>query len=402
MQRKPGYARARKGGEGFYADLPAFSDFLDLTKPGTFAAAPADWLVVITDIEGSTEAIGRGRYKDVNMVGGACITAVLNAVEAVDIPFVFGGDGATLLTPPASEVAVRGALIGLARFAQEFFDLDLRAGLVPVAEVERRGRPVLVARFELSPGNHMALFGGGGVDLAESLVKDAKDDDPYCIRPGKGEAGEVDLSGLSCRWEPLRARGGVMLSILVQAPAASPDGADAVYGIVLKELSAIIGGAVDAGNPVADETLRFRWPPRGLEMEARALVPGGLLWPMRMKLLLESFLQGLANRFDLKIGPMDAKKYRGELRLNADFRRFDDTLRMVVDCTPDQAKAIEACLAELRGGEGIAYGVHRSDSALMTCLVFSLEDSDHLHFIDGSDGGFALAARQLKAQLAER
>ena len=36
----------------------------------------------------------------------------------------------------------------------------------------------------------------------------------------------------------------------------------------------------------------------------------------------------------------------------------------------------------------------------MTCLVFSLEASDHLHFIDGADGGFALAARQLKAQLA--
>jgi hypothetical protein len=46
--------------------------------------------------------------------------------------------------------------------------------------------------------------------------------------------------------------------------------------------------------------------------------------------------------------------------------------------------------------------VHRSDAALMTCLVFSLERSDHLHFIDGTGGGFTLAARQLKAQAAER
>ena len=36
----------------------------------------------------------------------------------------------------------------------------------------------------------------------------------------------------------------------------------------------------------------------------------------------------------------------------------------------------------------------------MTCLVFSLEQSQHIHFIDGADGGFALAAQRFKKQLA--
>jgi hypothetical protein len=36
----------------------------------------------------------------------------------------------------------------------------------------------------------------------------------------------------------------------------------------------------------------------------------------------------------------------------------------------------------------------------MTCLLFSLEDSRHIHFIDGADGGFTYAAKGLKAQLA--
>jgi hypothetical protein len=37
--------------------------------------------------------------------------------------------------------------------------------------------------------------------------------------------------------------------------------------------------------------------------------------------------------------------------------------------------------------------MHPTASALITCLLFGLKDSRHLHFIDGSDGGFTIAAR---------
>jgi hypothetical protein len=46
------------------------------------------------------------------------------------------------------------------------------------------------------------------------------------------------------------------------------------------------------------------------------------------------------------------------------------------------------------------YGIQISDSALMTCMVFDRKDR-HLHFVDGASGGYALAAKQMKSQLAE-
>jgi len=49
----------------------------------------------------------------------------------------------------------------------------------------------------------------------------------------------------------------------------------------------------------------------------------------------------------------------------------------------------------------VAYGTHQASAALMTCLVRSY-DGDHLHFVDGADGGYALAAKQMKAQLQAR
>ena len=48
----------------------------------------------------------------------------------------------------------------------------------------------------------------------------------------------------------------------------------------------------------------------------------------------------------------------------------------------------------------LAYGLHRSSAALITCLVRSYA-GQHLHFVDGADGGYALAARELAAQLEE-
>ena len=66
----------------------------------------------------------------------------------------------------------------------------------------------------------------------------------------------------------------------------------------------------------------------------------------------------------------------------------------------EQADAIEGYLAGENEAGRLVYGTHRADSALMTCLVFSLEQSQHIHFIDGADGGFALAAPGFKKQLA--
>lgn len=392
--------RATRGNKGFYAALPDFADFAEFTDPARYGAAPADWLVVVTDIEGSTRAIEEGRYKDVNMLAAAGIVAVLNAAGGTEIPFVFGGDGATLLVPPESAAAVRRALSALAHLARTGFDLRLRVGMVPVADLAGQGRPVNVARFAISPGNHLALFAGGGAELAVALIK-SDGGGAYGLPEGDSADDGLDLSGLSCRWEPLQARNGVVLSLLVQATDPSPPAAAAAYRAVMEGVGGIIGATPDAGNPVSESNLTFRWPPSGLRMEAQTLTRGAPAWPIRLRLHAESLVQWVAIRLNLSAGAFDVRRYRAELRLNADYRRFDDTLRMVVDCAPAQADGIERFLQERRDAGTIAFGTHRSDSALMTCLVFSLQSSDHLHFIDGSGGGFTLASRQLKAQLAE-
>jgi hypothetical protein len=83
---------------------------------------------------------------------------------------------------------------------------------------------------------------------------------------------------------------------------------------------------------------------------------------------------------------------------HADYRKFDDMLRLVLDLNIQQKSQLENFLdLEYKQGH-IFYGLHSSSHALMTCMVFSATQGKHLHFVDGAEGGYALAALQIKHQ----
>ena len=94
----------------FYARLPVFADFAAVMDPAKYRPLPDDWLIGVTDVEQSTQAIDDGRYKAVNTAGASVISAVTNALSGRAFPFVFGGDGASLAVSARDEASrARGA-----------------------------------------------------------------------------------------------------------------------------------------------------------------------------------------------------------------------------------------------------------------------------------------------------
>ena len=118
----------------------------------------------------------------------------------------------------------------------------------------------------------------------------------------------------------------------------------------------------------------------------------------RMRVLLNTLLAYCIMRLGIRVGPFDPATYRREVVENSDFRKYDDNLRMTLDCTPQLADAIERRLALAAGKNILRFGLHRQDKAIMTCIVPSIADSNHVHFIDGAAGGYALAAKNLKSR----
>jgi hypothetical protein len=101
------------------------------------------------------------------------------------------------------------------------------------------------------------------------------------------------------------------------------------------------------------------------------------------------------HKFGLTLGRFDARRYTEDVAGNSDFRKFDDGLKMTIDVDAARSKRIQVLLDDAQA-KGIArYGLHRQQSALMTCFVPTPLSRDHMHFIDGASGGYAVAASQI-------
>ena len=372
----------------FYDHVPVFEGFSNIMDPGQYRPLPDDWLIGLTDVVSSTRAVAAGRYKAVNTAGASVIAAVSNALAGSRFPFVFGGDGASFAVSSRHAEAVRAALSATAAWARDDLGLELRAALVPVAAVRERELDVRVARFGPSRNVSFAMFSGGGLAWAESAMKEGL----FAVAPA-APGTRPDLSGLSCRWDDIPAAHGLILSLVV-APVRLGDPA---FRALVEGLLAELERDPEAARPVPDGAPGVSWPPKGLDLEAYASRQPGELYSRRwLKVLAGTLLAYVVMKVGIRLGDFDPARYRREVVENSDFRKFDDNLRMTLDCTPALADRIEARLAEARTSNVVRFGLHRQDAALMTCIVPSITESNHFHFIDGATGGYALAAQQLK------
>jgi hypothetical protein len=371
----------------FLPSVPVLETFSGIVDPEHYVPLPDDWLVGLSDVVHSTEAIEAGRYKTVNVAGAAVIAAMGNALGGQPFPFVFGGDGASFAVPAElCDVAAR-SLAATAALVRDELGLQLRTALVPVAAIREAGLDIRLAFFAASADVTYAMFSGGGLTWAEERMKAGE----FALQPGpKGT--RPDLTGLSCRFEPMESRRGLILSLIVRpCPEANP----ARYRGLIDDILALVDASPDMACPVPEAGPALAWPPAGLALEARLGLSSASLRG-RVALLARTALAHLVFRLGWRVGRFDPKAYLLQLVGNSDYRKYDDGLRMTIDCSAELADEIEA---QLTAAANVAlYGLHRQGAAMMTCFTPSVHRRDHVHFVDGASGGYAAAATQLKTR----
>jgi hypothetical protein len=330
------------------AQQQIFYTFSSVLDQSAYDPLPDNWLVGMTDIVDSSHFIEEGRYHDVNFVGASIIAALGNSLSDFEFPFTFGGDGSTFALPPDSHEKATIALRQVQHFAKRAFGLSMRVGLFSVRQIRAAGFDVRIARYAASESAIYTMFSGGGVKWVEGQLKLGGFTPAY----PEEECTEPDLSGLSCNWSPFASTNGVVLSLLVEPRDVS----GSAFAEFVKLIVSIFDKTDSNGNPLPS------LPPA--RRDGTVAVPSPV-W--------------------------------SDIVSNSDFRKFDDALRLTVDCSAEQLASVERLLAVAALKRHIAYGIHLQTHALLTCLVPSSGPAGHRHFLDGADGGYARAATMLKA-----
>lgn len=385
--------------ENFYQDLPTIDHFADLSDSSVYHPLPDDWSVAVSDVKDSTGMIGKGKYKQVNLIGASTIMALLNLKKSYSIPFIFGGDGASVCVPGEMVHQAKEALLSVKDMAAELYGIELRIGIVPVSFIRDSGYDVLVARSRLSPTHTQAAFSGGGLQFAEECLKDPSTSERFSIDPAVVES-KGDITGLECRWQNIPSAHEEIVSLIVQARGATNDERNSVYRAVLAMIDSIYGDETQC-HPVQERFLNMSLSEKELMGESgiRSYRKGRMFrlryWFMiRWNVLLGKYLMA----FNVRTKYTEWGTYKQRLVRNTDFKKFDDKIRQVLSGSVKQRERLNAFLQRRYEEGALVFGIHVASSALVTCLLFDYSDA-HIHLVDSDDGGYAAAALKMKEQL---
>jgi len=376
--------------ELFYTSLPVNGIDLDelLNDEALFIQVPADWHIVITDIKNSTKAVLNGQHQTVNFLATGSIVIVLNIANKmnVDVPFFFGGDGATFIVPPLIIDAVMQALSKYKVNSLNNFELELRAGVVPVRKIYDDGYELRVSKHSRSSVFSIPVVLGQGLDYAEKLIKG----EDYLADKYPDDEDEPDMTGMQCRWDRIAVPEDQEEVIALLVTAREGVRQSAVLRKVIQLMDEIYGPPQQR-QPISINKLRLKTSYNSLKTELLARLGKSRVLKVIHAMILNAY------------GYIYFRTLKGKLYLEqsvqmSDTLVIDGRINTVISGTAAQRFSLEERLQQMETAGEIYYGLHISNASIMSCYVRNMDDA-HIHFVDGSDGGYTQAARMLKAKL---
>ncbi|AYL96839.1 DUF3095 domain-containing protein [Mucilaginibacter celer] len=354
-----------------------------------FENVPEDWHIIITDIRNSTQAVQNGEHENVNFVATGSIVTVLNIAfkQDITVPFFFGGDGATFIIPPLIVDEVMKALALYRENTQRNFGLELRTGIVNVKQVYEHGSKLCISKYCTSGNFTIPIVLGNGLSYAEKVIKGDKED-PHQHAAGDGE---LDLSGMSCRWDKIPPPENTEEVVSLLVVARNEKDQAMVFKDVICHIDEIYG-APEKRQPISIPQLKQNSTFARLRKEMKAQ-----LGEIKVLELLKEWIVMLYSH--IYFSTSDGKKYLKRLVEMSDTLVIDGKINTVISGTSAQRKKLQDVLVKLENEGKLFFGFHVSRESVMSCYVRDLEDG-HIHFVDGAEGGYTKAAGFIKKKLA--
>jgi len=152
----------------------------------------------------------------------------------------------------------------------------------------------------------------------------------------------------------------------------------------------LVGADEESASPMPERGPGFKWPPKGIALEAKATGMSKFL------IYLITLLAWFLDKTGFKLAGFDPRRYRKYTALNTDYRKIQDGVRMTVGLDEERNALVKNYLEDQRKLGRLHYGYCEQDSAVLTCFVPALLSDTHYHFLDGAEGGYAAAANSFR------
>lgn len=377
----------------FYANLEIRDTSLSalLGAEKNFKELPEDWYILVADIRNSTQAVKNGNHNHVNLVATGCVIAVLNLAEThnLNVPFFFGGDGATFLIP---EVILAQSLSVLQKHnlnSEKNFGFSLAIGSYSIASVYKDNIGLKIARVKVNRVMNIPVVLGNGLQYAEEKIKN----DPN-IQEITPDSTPLDLEGMECKWDRIKPpyKDQEVVSLIISGCEEADF--SRVYSKVMKAIDEIYG-SIGKRKPISIKRLKIKAGLQRIKDEMKAK-----LGTWNFAVFIKSFL--IANFGEIYLKKTNAgKSYMLKLVELSDNLTLDGRINTVITGNSSQRKRLIKYLDKLENLGLIKYGHHVSKESIMSCYVKDMSSDQHIHFIDGGDGGYTKAANQLKLKFQD-
>jgi hypothetical protein len=94
----------------------------------------------------------------------------------------------------------------------------------------------------------------------------------------------------------------------------------------------------------------------------------------------------------------EGKSYLLKVSQLSDTLMIDGSINTVISGNQNQIDNLIIYLDEMEADKKINYGIHVTHASVMSCYVEDRKDN-HIHFVDGTDGGYTSAAKIFKTKL---
>lgn len=380
----------------FYQDLAAIhrtsQGFL---HPEHSIDIPDDWVIVVTDVINSTGSLDR--YREINILAASSVIIAINIgdQEGIVLPFVYGGDGATVALPkPITEKYLEELAILRANGIKNF-GLHLRIGSISVSELRAKGHSLSVSKLLVNGSYTQAIFFGDGIDAAEQLIKN---DTSYQYQREEPAGKPIDLYGLECKWNEIHPPAGKDEVVCLLVKARNPKYNEHLYREVLADIEHIYG-SFDERHPIPVQHIGPTNDLASIKQASRIKYGKIRNWYVARWFVygIWSRLQGAIEQLRAMFSRRLAGRHQ-ELVTASDTLKISGTLMTMFAGNHHERSLLEAELRQYEDRGLLWYGIYPARSSVMTCYINTPSQS-RINFLDAYGGGYTKAAAMLKEKI---